>query len=296
MAELQKFMDLVEVESRITEVFSQKLDILDFIKNKFTSTEYQQCIASLTSTVEKIIKQKDQETKQKLYQDLKNPVNYTFERQKINVCINSSKDYPIYDTILKHYPNSERMLEECANLKSPGYYGSAYRIHQDQDQYSNLKEIIIIFERPTYCLTTSDPIKKIMINVDYLDKYLNLLYITFKYLNPDDTIIIDFYKIEDNIFLIFNVSFKRYYFFIDMKSENDEQFFINKYNKGRELYTKNNFKKLCIDGINMFKVFCNSTDKPMIMTLNIVYDNVPLKYIKYNGKIYSLDIDKIFEK
>lgn len=302
MSQLTKFLKEIEVESKITEIFSQKLDILDFIRNKFTFTEYQQCIASLTFTVEKIIKQKDEDTKIQLYKDLENPLNYTFEEKTFHITVSDIFDIPnnnISYKILKKINNYNEitpiinkvnLLEET---NTPFYY-----IYQDPDNlYTNFKEIIIVSRSKYNKINTN--IAEIIVNFDYLDKYLDLLYVGFKCLIFDDSICLDFYKFEDNIFIVFNININSTELFDTIKNPDLENFFSNKNYSDRskmiKSYTKNDFKKLCIDGVNISKSFWNYTSEPIMINLALSYDE-PLRYFRYNSKIYSLQINRCINK
>lgn len=302
MSELEKFIKELEVETSVTEIFSQKLDILDFIKKNFSINEYQQCLASIAGTLENIIKSKDKETKLKIYQNLKNPINYTYNEEIYNITLHSKNNNDIIEKIYREYPKEDDMMRVIDNFNTEEMKSTYYLEFVSPYQSESIKEILF-FGVSKIKNTSNDmmieEISKIIIDIDHLDQYLNLLYIGYKYLISDNSILIDYYKFGDSTFLVFDVCIEKSKLLELAKSNNLEEDLEKKPYDGPakkiKSYSRTDLRKICLDGAGIFKLFYEQSKEPITINLGFEFDD-PLKYFKYNGKLYSLQVNSVLKR
>jgi hypothetical protein len=292
MSGYKNFSEELEIEFKpvikesITNIFSQKLDILRLIKNNFTQNEYQKCMNALINEFENILSQKLENEIKEALQKISNINNYFYDQEEYIFQINITElkiegKFKFINDFLSNLNNVKNFIE---NYDKTG----PHKISSLELNCSNIHEIFFI-----YSLISSNKITEIHVKIDVLDKYLIYLFRAFKKFNSDNCIFISFYSCNGNIYAILDVYISEKELFSE--EENKSEYEKYKNNKLIRNYQINNLKKLILDGYGLYKVFSSKTLKSLYFCLSIDHDNNS-KYINYNNIIWKLHYSKKYKE
>lgn len=263
-SELQKLETEFEAKSEITKVFTSKLNILDFIANKLSKSEYQRVVNVIVSELENIVKTKTNEEKLQFYTDLKNVFNYSFNE---------------YEFVVGFSKAGNSVVDLSTQSKM---YASRRYIYLSEES----KEEIFFLK-----YDKDDKVCKIYVKFDLTDKYKNILYTALKSLQYDTYMLIHYFHNNNNTYMMLDVGIN-YNDLINNKIINHD---LGDNNKIIHSYTIEDFVKLWKDGYVLYNLFGGMTNQKFTMCISKQFKD-ELKYFKYGGKVYAIDYDQYAKK